>query len=398
GDDITTTVSVNVDDDTPTVEANNFSGSGSFASVVLDESVGNDATNPGDTTQSNPPGDDTGAAAPTFPLPVSPHAFSPFGSAIIDGSVIETLFSASPGADGEGDHAFGFVLKDADGNPAGTTFVQTNLTITDFTANGDDPHVFGDDTIYLVQISDTEIWGVVAGVDGDITNTGDNQLALRFTMQPSTGEVTVEQFLAIHHDIAGSDAAAFDDPATMFVVGGEGQDGGGLFVSYEVTDGDDDSVAATSAAPLSVTIEDDGINVAVAQGETVEGCGSPVVSLDTLFLDESIAGDSGPDSNSDGALDDNPPVTAPSSLTLADSTKAIGHSSTPPDASGVGTSIASLFTITKAIGSDGLADENKAYSLTLTDAQGNPVLSGSTTGVLTNLPVTAHGGSAGAGR
>jgi hypothetical protein len=81
GDDITTTVSVNVDDDTPTVEANNFSGSGSFASVVLDESVGNDATNPGDTTQSNPPGDDTGAAAPTFPLPVSPHAFSPLRSA-----------------------------------------------------------------------------------------------------------------------------------------------------------------------------------------------------------------------------------------------------------------------------------------------------------------------------
>jgi hypothetical protein len=57
----------------------------------------------------------------------------------------------------------------------------------------------------------------------------------------------------------------------------------------------------------------------------------------------------------------------------------------------VGTSIASLFTITKTIGSDGLADENKAYSLTLTDAGGNPVLSGSTTGVLTNLHVTDTG-------
>ena len=119
------------------------------------------------------------------------------------------------------------------------------------------------------------------------------------------------------------------------------------------------------------------------------------MSLDTV-LDESIAGDPGPDSNGDGALDDNPPVTTPTYLTLANSTKAIGHTSTPTDASGVGTSIASLFTVTKTIGSDGLADENKAYSLTLTDAGGNPVL-GLGTGVLTNLHVTDTGGSPVAG-
>jgi hypothetical protein len=198
---------------------------------------------------------------------------------IIDGSVIETLFSASPGADGEGDHAFGFVLKDADGNPAGTTFVQTNLTITDFTATGDATPVFGDDTIYLVQISDTEIWGVVAGVDGDITNTAItswrcgslcNPRPARLRLSSSSPFITTCRLGCCRFRRPGDDVCGRR----------RRPDGGGIFVSYELTDGDDDSVAATSAAPLSVTIEDDGINVDVAQATTGEGSASTVVSLD----------------------------------------------------------------------------------------------------------------------
>ena len=88
----------------------------------------------------------------------------------------------------------------------GDAFVQTNLSITDFTATGNPTPVYGDDTIYLVQVSTTQINGVVAGVDGIIGNA-DDQLALQFIIDPDTGAVTVEQYLAIHHNDAGNTPA-----------------------------------------------------------------------------------------------------------------------------------------------------------------------------------------------
>ena len=79
----------------------------------------------------------------------------------------------------------------------------------------------------------------------------------------------------------------------MHVVGGEGEIGtGGIFVSYTLTDGDGDTANATSNAPLSVTIQDDGIAVDVAQATSGEFSGG-LVTLNSLVLDESIAGDRG---------------------------------------------------------------------------------------------------------
>ena len=393
GDSIDGHVTINVDDDVPSVADNRYEHA--QAAVTLDESVGNDASNLGDP---NGALDDTGNPAPTFPLPTTPP-LNPlaFGSATIDSSIIGGLFTAKAGADGEGSHAYAFALTGADGEAAsnGTTFVKTNLSITDFTATGDATPVYGDDTIYLVQVSNTQINGLVAGVDGIIGNA-DDQLALQFIIDPSTGGVTVEQFLAIHHDIPGS---SYDEPANLDVVGGESESSsGGIFVSYSLTDGDGDTASAISAAPISVTIEDDGIAVDVARATTGENSES-FATLGTLVLDELIQSDRGPDSNHDGANDDNnvpPVVTTPSYITTADSTLAFGITSTPTTVSGSGTSIAALFTVTKTIGSDGLENENKVYSLTLTDANGHPVL-GPETGVLTNLHVTDTGGSPVAG-
>ena len=148
-------ITINVDDDVPCV-VDNYYGSAS-ASVTLDKSVGNDASNPCNSAQSNPPGDDTVNPAPTFALPTA-HVDNPvaFGSATIDGATIGGLFFAHPGADGEGSHAYTLVLRDADGTPTGIgdAFVQTNLSITDFTATGDATPVYGDDKIYLFQVSE----------------------------------------------------------------------------------------------------------------------------------------------------------------------------------------------------------------------------------------------------
>ena len=82
-----------------------------------------------------------------------------------------------------------------------------------FHGDWDATPVYGDDTIYLVQVSNTQINGLVAGVDGIIGNA-DDQLALQFIIDPSTGSVTVEQFLAIHHNDAGDTPLAYDDLAT----------------------------------------------------------------------------------------------------------------------------------------------------------------------------------------
>lgn len=397
GDQASAHLTINVDDDVPTVvDARETQENPLIASVVLDESVGNDASNPGDSTQSNPPGDDTGNPAPTFPLPTA-HVDSPiaFGEATIDASSISGLFSAQAGADGESSHEYTLTLKQADGSgiSIGTTYVKTNLSITDFTATGNPAHVYGDDTVYLEQISAYQVNGIVAGVDG-ILGTADDQFAFRIAIDPATGKVTVDQYLAIHNDTAGDTPSAYDDIKQMLVVDGHNDPSslGGIFASYSLTDGDGDKASATSAHPLQVGFQDDGINVNVAQATTGED--QHLVTLAPLTLDESIGGDPAGAGTSDGngALDDNGSVTTPSYLLAADSTKAIGIVDTPTHASGSGTSVADLFAVTKTIGTDGLLGEQKSYSLTLTDANGD-VVANSTTGVLTNLHVTDVGGS-----
>ena len=85
----------------------------------------------------------------------------------------------------------------------------------------------------------------------------------------------------------------------MYVVGGESESGRHLRVNYSLTDGDGDTASATSDAPISVTIQDDGIAVDVAQATTGEDSEN-FVTLDTLVLDELIQSDRGPDSNGDG--------------------------------------------------------------------------------------------------
>ena len=156
--------------------------------------------------------------------------------------------------------------------------------------------------------------------------------------------------------------------------------------TYTATDFDLDTVDGH----MTVNVDDDSPTVDVALAPAQEGPGN--AELSGLVLDELIGGDPGADSNGNGALDDNPGVTAPSYITAANSALAIGITSTEP-ASGLGTSVSELFTVTKSGGADGLAAENKVYSLTLTDDNGDPVLAGSGTGVLTNLHVTEVNGS-----
>jgi len=265
GDSVTTSANIGHKiiflDDGPTVDPV-FEVS---AGVTLDESVGNDASNPGDSTQSNPPGDDTGNPAPTFPLPATPvsnpHAF---GEATIGAAQIAGLFNANAGADGEASHQYTLTLRQANGDPAsiGTTLVETNLSITDFTATGDPTPVYGSDTIYLVQVSAFQINGVVF-ISGspDASNTN-QQLAFTIVIDPDTGKVTVDQYLAIHNSVPGDGSFDESDQLLVFDQDAHTETNGGIFVSYSLTDGDGDPAAATAINKLEINFQDDGIGAA----------------------------------------------------------------------------------------------------------------------------------------
>lgn len=356
GDQTTGTITINVDDDIPTI-----TGSVDQAPTIgvsIDETNGvNTAADP------NPADDVDPASAPT----ALADAITAAGVTMIDlaesqGATAQDLFIVNFGADGE-NPVNGLSLQLTTAGGAGFTGEDTGLTTT---VGGFAIHLFTDP-------SDPNIvWGVA---NGDLSS-GERVFALYLD---GTGHLWVAQFEAIAHDLDGSTPAAYDDIASLAQ--------GLLHVSAIATDGDSDSVAATSSASLSVNFQDDGIGVDVSLASAEEGSGS--AQLAGLVLDESIGTDP---ADPNAANDDNPPVTDPSYITAANSSLAIGITSTPGNAD-PGTSVSDLFQVTKFIGTDGLAGEQKIYSLTLTNDSGDPVLAGSGDGVLTNLHVTETGGS-----
>ncbi|WGD49493.1 DUF5801 repeats-in-toxin domain-containing protein [Bradyrhizobium sp. CB1650] len=152
-------------------------------------------------------------------------------------------------------------------------------------------------------------------------------------------------------------------------------------IGFTVTDGDGDHHTGS----LTVKVNDDTPTVDVDQAQKDHHD----VTLSPLTLDESI-GTSQSDLNADS--DDVGGVSAPSFLTSADPTKAIGITRTPT--SDKGTSVADLFTTDVDFGADGAkAAPTFSYTFTLKDDHGNAVSNGSSTGVETNLVVTALAGS-----
>ncbi|MBR0823876.1 DUF5801 repeats-in-toxin domain-containing protein, partial [Bradyrhizobium liaoningense] len=154
-------------------------------------------------------------------------------------------------------------------------------------------------------------------------------------------------------------------------------------IGFTVTDGDGDQ----DTGSLTVKVNDDTPTVEVDQAQNGQ---HQNITLATLTLDESIGATAG-DSNATG--DDVSGVTTPSLLTTADATKAIGIIKTPTSANGV--SVAELFATNVSFGADGAkSNPTSTYTFTLKDDHGNTVSNGSSTGVETNLVVTALAGTA----
>jgi Ca2+-binding RTX toxin-like protein len=140
------------------------------------------------------------------------------------------MFAAAlGGADSIASQSYALVLKNASGTAiTDATGVLTNLQTTT-----------GSQAISLY-IEGAEIVGRVGGSNGAI--------ALKASINATTGEVTVEQYMAIRHP------TTLHDESLTLSIGGSG----GLFVSTTVYDLDGDFATATSTVGITVNIEDDG--------------------------------------------------------------------------------------------------------------------------------------------
>ncbi|WP_166644939.1 DUF5801 repeats-in-toxin domain-containing protein, partial [Dongia mobilis] len=266
GDSIRMEVNFQVNDDAPTISVVDDHS----VTVTLDESTGKDASDP----NTAPEADDT-------------QIVGAIGSAT--GSVTSFFENIAFGADGPmggiANPQYKLVLRNAGGGGTsiGTTHVATNLYVTDSN------DIYANDNVFLVSVSAFQVNGYLHH-DG---NPDNNILAFTIKVDPSSGELTVTQYLPIAHDDDGASPAAHDDIASLLVA-----DGGGIFVSATVIDGDGDKVTAITENPLSIDFEDDGPKLISVVHDGEGGEPGPFL-IDEDALDGGIA--DGPGDDAGGA-------------------------------------------------------------------------------------------------
>lgn len=247
GDSATGTLSLTVNDDTPTIDVGvNQNSEGGRWTLTLDESIGGDRGGNG-----NGASDDVGSNK--TPDPSGAHPIGEVTSRQFD---LEDLFtiSKSGGADGEKSvtYAYSLSLSGASEN----TGVATTLRVTDGAGH------YPNDTIYLFKVSDTEIVGRVG-------NDPNGAIALRITLTDpgdiDNGKIVIDQYMAIDHGIDGND---FDSTQLLRLVGENASLG--VTLTGVITDGDNDQATSSATAVLAdnehsrIAIEDDGPSVRVS--------------------------------------------------------------------------------------------------------------------------------------
>ena len=283
-----------------------------------------------------PPGaDDT--------LLTQPNGTQPFGVTTAD---VSGLFTIDAGADGEKSKVYTLIMKTEREGVGEVTEVSTTSFFATQPAPGGNPDSntgdgnpftpYADAAIYLFQIDAQTIEGHVGPPDINGDPTG--PLALRMTIDPVTGVVTLEQYLAIHHSDANDhDFAAVEQSSPLE----------GVLAKLTVTDGDDD--VASAEVPVSVRIEDDGPSVAF-----------PSVSYNDLTVDESVGIGSGDPNANDEATVDLPSAldtyTANNSLNLIGAAVSVANPSQLVEFGSDGGTISRAFSLGIGQNADPIAD------------------------------------------
>ena len=265
GDKDTGSLTVKVNDDTPTVEVDQAQQNHhdvTLSTLTLDESIGtmagdsNAATDdvPGVTTPTLITSVDASKAIGIISTPTSDH-----------GTSVAELFEThvSFGADGPKAAAvssYSFTLKDDHGNTVSNshTGVETNLVVTELAGTALQGTSDAQRTVYLFQAAD----GSIVGRIGNNPN-GDIALHIVITGSASDPQITVEQYLAIEHSNHNSadepTALTFDDNDASL----------GITLTVTATDGDGDVATDSKTISLAdcntslIKIEDDGPTVTI---------------------------------------------------------------------------------------------------------------------------------------
>ncbi|MEH2570888.1 T1SS-143 domain-containing protein [Bradyrhizobium sp. AZCC 1577] len=389
----TDSIGVAFDDDGPAISVSvvePVEGSAQLATLSLDESIGFDP---------NPDGfpgplDDTGSTMPdpTGSVPIGEVKTAVGGEEQGQGA-LQALFNVvkDPGTDGEKSttYQYSFSLTGGSG-PSGS--VASTLKVTDPSG------LYGDDTIYLFKVSDTEIVGRVG-------NDPNGPIAIRVTLVDagslSGGQLVIDQYMAIDH---GQDGNNFDSSKALTLLSSNQGEGEVVFASLgitltaTITDVDNDT--ATSSATIQIAggetssivfqddgpvligedaviarVDEDGLvghNADAARTGEVTGPGSAVATGSLTSLVD--FGTDGAGANAFHLATQATPVNSGLTsqgaqvLIVSDGTALHGYVETGAAGSGFGNGDREVFTLT--VGVDG------SYTFTLKDQIDHPSLNG----------------------
>jgi len=225
---------ISIEDDGPTITAGEGGETTPLAVLNLDETIGADRYNTGESESGVPNGADDKAAAVTVSIP----PLQAIGELSTGTGALAGLFTAAavdfgtdgPAAGGGITHELSLVLS--------SETVGTNLTATALVGTPLGGMMSNQRAIELVQVNATTIEGRLVG-DGIAAN-GDEYVAFRITLEnpndPATAKITVDQFLAIDHG-GSENPSVFDEQTLLTLIGNGALD---LKLVTAVTDGDGD--------------------------------------------------------------------------------------------------------------------------------------------------------------
>lgn len=263
---------INIEDDGPTITAGEGGETAPLAVLDLDETIGADRYNTGETESSGGASNGVDDKAATVTVSIAPLAAQAIGELSTGTGALAGLFTAAgvdfgtdgPAAGGGITYELSLVLSSAT--------VGTSLTATALVGTALENMTAAQRAIELVQVNANTVEGRLVG---DAAVNGDEYVAFRITLEnpndPATAKITVDQFLAIDHG-GSENPSVFDEQTLLTLIGNGALD---LNLVTTVTDGDGDHASLPVQVNLIgnensfVAFDDDGpkpLSIAAANG------------------------------------------------------------------------------------------------------------------------------------
>lgn len=264
---------INIEDDGPTITAGEGGEATPLAVLDLDETIGADRYNTGETESNGGTSNGADDKAATVTVSTAPLQGQAIGELSTGTGALAGLFTAAGVDFGTDGPAAGGGITNELSLVLSSETVDTSLTATALVGTALGGMTSGQRAIELVQVNATTIEGRLVG-DGVAAN-GDEYVAFRITLEnpndPATAKITVDQFLAIDHG-GSENPSVFDEQTLLTLIGNGALD---LKLVTTVTDGDGDHASFEDQVNLIgnensfIAFDDDGpkpLSISAANG------------------------------------------------------------------------------------------------------------------------------------